>query len=66
VRRAVYKGPPRSNDEKRFFDAMRGLLRVRKDELEEREKRRKADLDARRRRRPPESDGNVDDVTKGG
>lgn len=46
--RVIYKGPPRSDDERTFFDVMRGLLRVRKDELEEREKRWKAESQARR------------------
>ena len=48
MRRAAYRGPPRSPDERTFFDAMRGLLRVRKHELDEREKRWKADREARR------------------
>lgn len=59
MRRAVYRGPPRNDDEKKFFDAMAGLLRVQKDELEEREKRWKADRAARKRRPPPKSGGKV-------
>jgi hypothetical protein len=47
VRRAVYRGPPRSDDEKKFFDVMRRLVRVPKREVDEREKARKLGSTAR-------------------
>ena len=59
MRRAAYRGPPRSPGERTFFDAMRGLLRVRKNELDEREVRWKIDRKARKQGRPPDSDAKV-------
>lgn len=62
MRRAIYRGPPRSDDEKKFFDSMARFLRVRKDELDERETRWKADREARKSRPPAKSDGKVDET----
>jgi hypothetical protein len=37
VRRAIYRGPPRGDDERTFFDSLQRILHVRKDEVEQRE-----------------------------
>lgn len=56
MRRAIYRGPPRSDDEKKFFETIARVLRVHKDEVDERDKNRKARVEDRAHASPSEAD----------
>ena len=59
MRRPIYRGPPRDDDERRFFDSTARLLRVPKDEVDEREREWKAKREVGRSRPPNESGDKV-------